>query len=99
MFIHSLLCAEILGNVILLIQIFVMPLKMSLALTTISWRTKCFVLKRVVAIAYGQKEEKKHSNWRHTAFHFFDLFDLFKSLSKQKSKHDDFRRRNVSWIS
>ena len=31
---------------------------MSLALSTTSWRTKCFVLKRVVAIAYGQKEEK-----------------------------------------
>ena len=31
---------------------------MSLALTTISWRTKCFVLKRVVAIVYGQEEEK-----------------------------------------
>ena len=70
---------------------------MSLALTTISLRTKLFVFKKVIARAC-EKKRKKHSSLRHTAFDLFDLFDLFKSLSKQESKHGDFRRRNVSWF-
>ena len=65
---------------------------MSLAFTTISLRVKCFVLKKVVARAYEQKEGKNI---------LIDVTQRLICLKVYQNKRVNmatFQRRKVSWF-